>query len=419
MAENLRSRIKELEKDVKLRDNIVAGLQAEKLESDSRSAVLEKRVRELEAENLELSKNVSKLQMERPKIPSARLISSFRDALDDMQVSLESRKGRTKYLVSDIDISLKANVSYEDDQIHFQLPKLDDTISPDTLSTVNFRIKSMPDMREDIFGYEEVMDLTGMNIEKGEDLIVEKGFKVGEIEYRYTEQIEPDTIVGQMPSPFALAPPGSLIDLVVSKRAMVKVPNFLGLSLDEAKRIFESAELTVGDVSESASESPEGTVISQSIMAGEEVRHGTSIDLVIAEKRRAKEEEEEERESIRELAGIGAYHSDKLDKIGVKTTRDLASTPASVIRKATGVPERVADEWKAMASIHNKEMGKHGAYLLVKTGIKSVEDLKNAAPSKLYSTLKNGIIRRRVRVPPGFSLSEEEVASWVESARKE
>ena len=416
MAENLRSRIKELEKDVKLRDNIVAGLQAEKLESDSRSAVLEKRVRELEAENLELSKNVSKLQMERPKIPSARLISSFRDALDDMQVSLESRKGRTKYLVSDIDISLKANVSYEDDQIHFQLPKLDDTISPDTLSTVNFRIKSMPEMREDIFGYEEVMDLIGMNIEKGEDLIVEKGFKVGEIEYRYTEQIEPDTIVGQMPSPFALAPPGSLIDLVVSKRAMVKVPNFLGLSLDEAKRIFESAELTVGDVSESASESPEGTVISQSIMAGEEVRHGTSIDLVIAEKRKAKEEEEE---SIRELAGIGAYHSDKLDKIGVKTTRDLASTPVSVIRKATGVPERVADEWKAMASIHNKEMGKHGAYLLVKTGIKSVEDLKNAAPSKLYSTLKNGIIRRRVRVPPGFSLSEEEVASWVESARKE
>ncbi|MHA1808566.1 MAG: PASTA domain-containing protein, partial [Candidatus Thorarchaeota archaeon] len=291
MAENLRSRIKELEKDVKLRDNIVAGLQAEKLESDSRSAVLEKRVRELEAENLELSKNVSKLQMERPKIPSARLISSFRDALDDMQVSLESRKGRTKYLVSDIDISLKANVSYEDDQIHFQLPKLDDTISPDTLSTVNFRIKSMPEMREDIFGYEEVMDLIGMNIEKGEDLIIEKGFKVGEIEYRYTEQIEPDTIVGQMPSPFALAPPGSLIDLVVSKRAMVKVPNFLGLSLDEAKRIFESAELTVGDVSESASESPEGTVISQSIMAGEEVRHGTSIDLVIAEKRKAKEEE--------------------------------------------------------------------------------------------------------------------------------
>ena len=419
MAENLRSRIKELEKDVKLRDNIVAGLQAEKLESDSRSAVLEKRVRELEAENLELSKNVSKLQMERPKIPSARLISSFRDALDDMQVSLESRKGRTKYLVSDIDISLKANVSYEDDQIHFQLPKLDDTISPDTLSTVNFRIKSMPEMREDIFGYEEVMDLIGMNIEKGEDLIIEKGFKVGEIEYRYTEQIEPDTIVGQMPSPFALAPPGSLIDLTVSKRAMVKVPNFLGLSLDEAKRIFESAELTVGDVSERASESPEGTVISQSVKAGEAVRHGTSIDLVIAEKRRAKEEEEEERESIRELAGIGAYHSDKLDKIGVKTTRDLASTPVSVIRKATGVPERVADEWKAMASIHNKEMGKHGAYLLVKTGIKSVEDLKNAAPSKLYSTLKNGIIRRRVRVPPGFSLSEEEVASWVESARKE
>ena len=416
MAENLRSRIKELEKDVKLRDNIVAGLQAEKLESDSRSAVLEKRVRELEAENLELSKNVSKLQMERPKIPSARLISSFRDALDDMQVSLESRKGRTKYLVSDIDISLKANVSYEDDQIHFQLPKLDDTISPDNLSTVNFRIKSMPDMREDIFGYEEVMDLIGMNIEKGEDLIIEKGFKVGEIEYRYTEQIEPDTIVGQMPSPFALAPPGSLIDLVVSKRAMVKVPNFLGLSLDEAKRIFESAELTVGDVSERASESPEGTVISQSVKAGEEVRHGTSIDLVIAEKRKAKEEEAE---SIRELAGIGAYHSDKLDKIGVKTTRDLASTPVSVIRKATGVPERVADEWKAMASIHNKEMGKHGAYLLVKTGIKSVEDLKNAAPSKLYSTLKNGIIRRRVRVPPGFSLSEEEVASWVESARKE
>ncbi|NIA11333.1 MAG: DUF4332 domain-containing protein [Nitrospiraceae bacterium] len=415
MAENLRPRIKELEENVKLKDNILASLQAGKVVSDSKSETLEKRVRELETENLKLSKNISKLQIERPKIPSARLITSFRDALDDMQVSLESRKGKTKYLVSDVNISLKANVSYEGDQIHFQLPKLDDIISPDNLSTVNFRIKSMPEIREDIFGYEEVMDLTGMNIEKGEDLIIEKGFKVGEVEYRYTERIEPDMIVGQMPSPFSLAPPGSLIDLAVSKRAMVEVPNFLGLSLDKAKKVFESAELTVGDISERVSESPEGTVISQSIKAGEEVHHGTSIDLVIAKKRRAKEKEGE---SIREIAGIGTYHSDKLDKIGVKTTRELASTPTTVIRKATGVPEVVAEEWKSMASIHNKEMGKYGAYLLVRTGIKSVEDLKSADSSKLYRKLKNAMIRRKVRVPPGFTLSEEEVSRWIESARE-
>lgn len=409
MAENLRSKIKQLEYDVTLKENLISNLQVERLKIEPKIAVLEKRVVELEAKNLELNDTVSRLRIERPKIPPVRLISSFGDALYDMQASLESKKGRTKYLVSDLNINLKANVSYDNDQIHFQLPKLDDTIPPENLSTIRFRIKSIPEVGADMFEYEEVPDLIGLSMNKGVDLIAEKGFKLGEVEYKYTDRLEPDTIVGQMPSSLSFAPPDGLIDVVVSKHAMTKVPNFAGHSIGEAEKSARSVELAIGDIAKRMSNSPKGTVISQSVSAGVEVEHGSSIDLVIAEKRKT-----DETERIRGMAGIGSYHSDKLEKIGVRTVRELADTPVPLIRDATGLPDRVIENWKTMASIHNEEMGKSGAYLLTKVGnVRSVEDLTDVDPSKLYSTLKSAIIKGKVRVPPGFSLSKEDVARWI------
>lgn len=195
MAENLRSKIKQLEDDAKRKENLISNLQVERLKIGPKITVLEKRVVELEAKNLELDDTVRRLRIERPKIPPVRLISSFGDALDDMQASLESKKSGARYLVSDLNINLKANVSYDDDQIQFQLPKLDDTIPPENLSTIRFRIKSIPEVRADMLEYVEVPDLIGLSMNKGVDLITEKGFKIGEIEYKYSDRSDRKSVV--------------------------------------------------------------------------------------------------------------------------------------------------------------------------------------------------------------------------------
>ncbi|HIE31782.1 MAG TPA: DUF4332 domain-containing protein [Methanosarcinales archaeon] len=405
----------QLEADIKIRDDLITSLQAEKLEVASKSEVLEERVRKLDRENMELNEKIRKLQISRPTMSSARLVSSFRDALDDMQASLISEKGGAKYHVSEIKVNLKANLSCKNDQILIQLPKPDDIIPSENLSTINFRIRATPTTEVDTSEYIDVPNLIGLDIEMGKSLILSKGFVIGEIEYIHTDKIVSGMVVGQMPSPFSVAPPGGPIDLTISKHPGVNVPNFLGLSLDEAKNVADGSELTIGGTSFGVSESPEGTVISQSIKVGETVEPGTSVDLVIAKKREIDETET----YVKEIANIGEYNSDKLDDVGIITTSDLESAPLSVICKATGVSKGVAEEWKRMAMIHNKEMGSHGAYILVKTGfIKSVEDLKNADPSKLYNAVKKAISGGRVRVPPGFSLNKDDISRWIKGAMK-
>ena len=172
----------------------------------------------------------------------------------------------------------------------------------------------------------------------------------------------------------------------------------------------------------------EGTVISQSVKAGEIVLPGTAIDLVIAEAKRRETEGGDEAETdtaktteprVRRLVNIGEYNSDKLDDAGIKTIRDLASASISKIRKVTGVSDSVAKEWKLEAEIYNEAMGDYGAYILVKTGaVKSVDDLMRADPSKLYGVVKRAIAGRKIAVPPGFKLSKKDVAGWIEGANK-
>jgi beta-lactam-binding protein with PASTA domain len=63
----------------------------------------------------------------------------------------------------------------------------------------------------------------------------------------------------------------------------VKVPDVAGKGLDEATSILTKANLSLGSVSEAYHEmAPEGTVISQSVVPGEKVEEGTTINLTLS-----------------------------------------------------------------------------------------------------------------------------------------
>ncbi|MEE8402626.1 MAG: DUF4332 domain-containing protein [Candidatus Hydrothermarchaeaceae archaeon] len=478
MADDLNSMAKKLKDNVAEKETAIYILQIEK-------GVLEKRVADLGKDNLDLRDKIKTLQIERPKLSSDRLISSFGDALDEMQKSLESKEGKIKYFVSNFEIDLKANVTYSDDKIYYQLPKLEDVVPFENLSNLRFNIKAIPKIEKDIFEYNEIPDLLGLKKEEAGERILKNGFKVGEIKYEHSNW-ESDTVLDQLPSPFSLAPPESPVDLTLSQKKEIKVPSLIGLPLEEATQILDNKGLRLGEVTKRASESPDGTVISQSITADEEVEIGTPIDLVLAETELSKvpkllglliekakdilkedgwrfkvdservDDPKELKKSIineiirqtppagdlvkkedveiqitailapfrvMEVEGIGRKYTPKLEKAGINTIGELSASSASEIAKAAGVSERVAKDWKAMASLHNdaysltgvKGIGKDEAELLVKAGnIRSVEDLKKADASKLYKTLEKALATKKVRVPMGFSLDEKTVSEWVE-----
>ncbi|HUG84508.1 MAG TPA: PASTA domain-containing protein, partial [Euzebya sp.] len=80
-------------------------------------------------------------------------------------------------------------------------------------------------------------------------------------------------------------PPGAEVTVVVSRGiAQVRVPQVAGGALPDAEAAIAEAQLVLGDVTtEFSDEFPaEGTVISQSLPAGEEVDKGSTIDLQVS-----------------------------------------------------------------------------------------------------------------------------------------
>ncbi len=110
-------------------------------------------------------------------------------------------------------------------------------------------------------------------------------------EYTYSDEIEQGYVVSSSPAKGTMVSPEDKVVLFLSQGPEfkdVKVPSLLGKTLEEAKLEIEKNSLIVGETSEddSGSGTP-GTIVSQSIDAGETVKEGTKINLVVAAERPA------------------------------------------------------------------------------------------------------------------------------------
>ena len=75
------------------------------------------------------------------------------------------------------------------------------------------------------------------------------------------------------------------MDVTVSKgekKNKLSLPSYVGSSLNTAKSNLSANKLRVGNITQEPSDKPEGTVLSQSPVAGSDVAEGTAIDLVVA-----------------------------------------------------------------------------------------------------------------------------------------
>lgn len=254
----------------------------EKLALEREKSSLASQVTKLSNENAELESRISVLQKSRPVLSSSNLVSSFASSLAEMDKGLKKVQSGSKYLVSNMNVTLKTNIALEGGELRFQLPKADDIVSPENLSIIEFSLRTSPEKQE-IDSYAEVPDLFGLSKEEAESKLLESGFKVGEV--LEIESNKPQgTVLAQLPSEGSLAAPGAEVDLTVSRLLSVTVPGLVGLGLEAAKVLLENSRLRLEEVKEQASEKDPGTVLAQSLSPGSEVEVNSALVLTVSAK---------------------------------------------------------------------------------------------------------------------------------------
>ncbi|HUV83319.1 MAG TPA: DUF4332 domain-containing protein [archaeon] len=243
--------------------------------------VLSDKIAGLLKEKAELENKLQILQRNREKIPSKSLVTTFRQSLDSMANTLNEPDSKANYIISSMDVKLRTNLSLQDNELQFQLPKPDDIIPPENLSTIEFTIRSSP--KDDFSEYLEVPDLTGMTTEEAKYAITNAGFRQGTINEKDSNSPQ-GMVIDQIPSAGSLTLPDALIDLTISKIVYVEMPNIVGLDIDSARDILANSRLGVGEITEQASKSIPGTVLNQSIEAGTATLVNSPLEIVLAAK---------------------------------------------------------------------------------------------------------------------------------------
>jgi serine/threonine-protein kinase len=129
-----------------------------------------------------------------------------------------------------------------------------------------------------------VPDLSGLTRLQAQQQLDEAGLILGDITRRRTDEVPPGRVLEQAPLPERQAEAGSAVDIVLSAPPKpVEVPSLAGLTVDQARAELEAVGLTLGATTARTDQSiPEGRIISQDPVAGDEVPRETPVDVVVS-----------------------------------------------------------------------------------------------------------------------------------------
>ena len=189
-------------------------LQADVLDVRSERTALERQLSKVEAQREELRERVGELEAQRPAVEPKQVFSNLGAALEEVDDDLASER----YRVDDVDFTLKTNVIQTDDGIRMHLPSLDESSASANLSEVSFRLRA-PRGEPEAAGptYTDVPDLRGQPHEVAARRLAAADLTVGAVERAVDPDAPPGTVVEQFPEPYAVAEPGSPVDLVLAE----------------------------------------------------------------------------------------------------------------------------------------------------------------------------------------------------------
>ncbi len=129
----------------------------------------------------------------------------------------------------------------------------------------------------------KVPNVTGLMFDEAQQRLAQAGFKAEQGEQRYNNSAPKMTVLEESPPPGAREGIGNTITLVVSGgQRLTTIPTITGMTKDEAQAALEKEGFDVGDVTEAASTSPQGTVIATHPAVGTQASVPSAINLVLA-----------------------------------------------------------------------------------------------------------------------------------------
>jgi serine/threonine-protein kinase len=130
-------------------------------------------------------------------------------------------------------------------------------------------------------------DVIGLPFAAAKAQLEAVGLKAREAGQVYESKQQEGTVVSQRPEPGRMVKIGRMVNLMISGgKRKVQVPNLIGRPLTQADEILMAAELQLGDIRfEQNAGQPEGTIIAQEPLGGEEANAGGGIDLLVATSR--------------------------------------------------------------------------------------------------------------------------------------
>lgn len=126
-------------------------------------------------------------------------------------------------------------------------------------------------------------NVSGMTVDRANELLSASNLSVGSIQEVNSLDEAEGVVLSQSPTAGSEVKKGSGVTLVVSAGPkVIKVPEIVGASREQAENTITASNLVVGEVSERDSGEPAGVVIEQSVAAGAEVREGTEVSFIIS-----------------------------------------------------------------------------------------------------------------------------------------
>jgi eukaryotic-like serine/threonine-protein kinase len=127
-------------------------------------------------------------------------------------------------------------------------------------------------------------DVTGLPFEEAKVRIDAIGLKAREGGQVYEAKQPEGTVVAQRPEAGRQVKLGRVVNLMVSGgKRKVPVPNLVGRPLTQADEVLQAAELQIGELRfEQNLSLPEGTIMAQDPLGGEEAGAGGGVDLLVA-----------------------------------------------------------------------------------------------------------------------------------------
>lgn len=128
-------------------------------------------------------------------------------------------------------------------------------------------------------------NLLALSVRQANIILDENGICQGEVSSTYSKLVEKDHIIAQVPSQGTMISRGGCVDLLISKGARpkaFKMPDLIGLSLEDALESIENVKLVIGDIKSSYQKNkPQNIIVKQTPISGYRVITASPVSLLI------------------------------------------------------------------------------------------------------------------------------------------